>query len=247
MTTTTPRIPVRALIPNAITALAFCAGLTAIHAAVNAHWEMAAWSLAIAGILDGLDGRVARMVRGTSRFGAELDSLADVVSFGAAPALIVTLWALQSYPRLGWLAAMSYALCCALRLARYNSHLDEEASAAKSFGYFTGVPAPGGAAIVLLPLYLSLAWPQYSAWLHQPLLLIGLLFSAALLMISEIPIMGWAALHIRPAWRMPALVAFALLFAGLFMEPWVVFSLLISSYIFCIPLGYIAYRRRVRG
>jgi CDP-diacylglycerol---serine O-phosphatidyltransferase len=146
------QVPIRALIPNLVTLLALCAGLTAIRMAIDARYELAIAAILLAAVLDALDGRLARMLKATSRFGAELDSLADFVNFGVAPAVILYVWAFASVPSLGWLAALIFALCTALRLARFNTELDEVRPRWRS-AYSTGVPAPAGAIVVLLPFY----------------------------------------------------------------------------------------------
>jgi CDP-diacylglycerol--serine O-phosphatidyltransferase len=146
------QVPVRALIPNLVTLLALCAGLTAIRMAIDARYELAIAAILLAAVLDALDGRLARMLKATSRFGAELDSLADFVNFGVAPAVILYVWAFASVPSLGWLAALVFALCTALRLARFNTELDEVRPRWRA-AYSTGVPAPAGAIVVLLPFY----------------------------------------------------------------------------------------------
>ena len=138
-------IPLRAVVPNAITALALCSGLSGVRFAIGGEWERAVGMIVLAGVLDGLDGRVARMLRGESRFGAELDSLADAISFGVSPALVLYLWSLQYAPRLGWISALMLAVFCALRLARFNAQIDADEQPRKAAGYFTGVPAPAGA------------------------------------------------------------------------------------------------------
>ncbi len=150
--TRSARIPVRALIPNLVTLLALCAGLTAIRMAIDARYELAIGAILLAAVLDALDGRLARMLKATSRFGAELDSLADFVNFGVAPAVMLYVWAFESAPSLGWLAALVFALCTALRLARFNTELDEVQPRWRT-AFATGVPAPAGAIVVLLPFY----------------------------------------------------------------------------------------------
>ena len=154
-------IPLRAVVPNAITALALCSGLSGVRFAIGGEWERAVGMIVLAGVLDGLDGRVARMLRGESRFGAELDSLADAISFGVSPALVLYLWSLQYAPRLGWISALMLAVFCALRLARFNAQIDADEQPRKAAGYFTGVPAPAGAGLAMLPL---IAW----LWTGQP-------------------------------------------------------------------------------
>ena len=144
------RIPFRAMIPNAVTALALCFGLTGVSLAIKGDWERALGAVVFAGVLDGFDGRIARLLRAQSKFGAELDSLSDNIAFGTAPALILFLWSLQSAPRFGWIAALALAVCCALRLARFNARIDAAEQPHKSAGFNTGVPAPAGAGTPVL-------------------------------------------------------------------------------------------------
>src|SRR5882762_6790027 len=146
-------IPVRTLVPNVITLLALCAGLTAIRLAVEDRLEWAMAAIVFAAMLDGIDGRVARMLKGTSRFGAELDSLADFVNFGVAPALILYFWGLHDLKSAGWIVAMVFAICAGLRLARFNVMIDDPNRPAWGGNFFVGVPAPAGALTVLLPIY----------------------------------------------------------------------------------------------
>ena len=138
-------IPLRAVVPNAVTALALCSGLTGIRFGISGDWDKAVMFVAFAAVLDGMDGRIARALKGQSRFGAELDSLSDVIAFGVSPAIIIHLWSLQHLPRFGWVFALAYAVCMALRLARFNARIDVEDQPHKSAGFLTGVPAPAGA------------------------------------------------------------------------------------------------------
>jgi CDP-diacylglycerol--serine O-phosphatidyltransferase len=143
-------LPLRAVAPNAVTALALCSGLSGVRFAIGGQWESAVAMIMVAGVLDGLDGRIARMLHGESRFGAELDSLSDAISFGVAPALIVYLWSLTALPRVGWICSLIFAVFCALRLARFNAKIDESHQPHKSAGFLTGVPAPAGAGLALM-------------------------------------------------------------------------------------------------
>src|SRR6266700_5781955 len=147
-------IPVRTLLPNLITLLALCAGLTAIRLAVEDKLEWAVAAIVFAALLDGIDGRIARMLKGTSRFGAELDSLADFVNFGVAPALMLYFWGLAELGHAGWIAAMVFAICAGLRLARFNVMIDDPNRPAWAGNFFVGMPAPAGAITVLLPIYM---------------------------------------------------------------------------------------------
>src|SRR6202045_54796 len=149
------RIPVRTLVPNVITLLALCAGLTAIRMAFENRYVLALAAIVFAAFLDGIDGRLARFLKGTSRFGAELDSLADFVNFGVAPALILYLWGLHELKSAGWIAALVFAICAALRLARFNVMIEDPNRPAWAGNYFVGMPAPAGAITVLLPIYVQ--------------------------------------------------------------------------------------------
>ena len=147
------QIPTRVLIPNIFTLLGLCAGLTAIRMAIEHRWDLAVAALVFAAFLDGIDGRIARLLKAQSRFGAELDSLADFVNFGVAPAIIIYNWALDDLKSMGWIVVLIYAVCAALRLARFNVALERTDQPAWQKSYFVGVPAPAGAIILLLPIY----------------------------------------------------------------------------------------------
>ena len=149
------QVPVRVLIPNIFTLVGLCAGLTAIRMGIEHRWDLAVAALVFAALLDGIDGRVARLLKASSRFGAELDSLADFVNFGVAPAIIMFNWALEDLHSLGWIAVLVFAVCSALRLARFNVSLDATDTPAWKSNYFVGVPAPAGAIILLLPIYVA--------------------------------------------------------------------------------------------
>ena len=179
-------IPVRTLLPNLITLLALCAGLTAIRVAVENRLELALAAVVFAALLDGIDGRIARMLKGTSRFGAELDSLADFVNFGVAPALILYFWGLHDIKSAGWIAALVFAICAGLRLARFNVMIDDPNKPVWAGNFFTGIPAPAGAITVMLPIYLSLLGVSdglITAWLTFFYTL-----AIALLMVSRLPV-----------------------------------------------------------
>jgi CDP-diacylglycerol--serine O-phosphatidyltransferase len=235
------RIPFRAMIPNAITALALCFGLTGVSLAISAQWEKALGSIILAGVLDGLDGRIARLLRAQSKFGAELDSLSDNIAFGTAPALILFLWSLKAEPRFGWLAALSLAVCCALRLARFNARLDAAEQPHKSAGFNTGVPAPAGAGLAFVPIYLWLITGNtlYRNW--QPVM-VWTLFIAAL-MISSLPTYSWASIRIRPSWRLFALAGLALFGAALIVAPWQTLLASAALYLAMIPAALGSYQR----
>jgi CDP-diacylglycerol---serine O-phosphatidyltransferase len=234
-------ITFRAMIPNAITALALCFGLTGVSLAIRGEWERALAAIVLAGVLDGLDGRIARLLRAPSRFGAELDSLSDNIAFGTAPALILFLWSLKAEPRFGWLASLALAVCCALRLARFNARIDAAEQPHKSAGFNTGVPAPAGAGLAFVPIYLWLItgddrfreWQGVIAWT---------LFIAAL-MISSLPTYSWTSLRIRRDWRLFALAGVALLGAALIVAPWQTLLIAAGFYLAMIPVAFASYAR----
>ena len=242
-------ISFRAMIPNGITALALCFGLTGVSLAIQGEWERALGSIILAGVLDGLDGRIARLLRAQSRFGAELDSLSDNIAFGTAPALIVFLWSLKTAPRFGWIAALALAVCCALRLARFNARLDAAEQPHKSAGFNTGVPAPAGAGLAFVPVYLWLVTgnEQFRQW--QPVMAWTLFIAA--LMISSLPTYSWTSIRIRSSWRLFALAGIALLGAALVMAPWPTLLAMSGLYLLMIPFALASYarvrRRRASG
>ena len=179
-------IPVRTLLPNLITLLALCAGLTAIRLAFEGKLELALGAIVFAAGLDGIDGRVARMIKGQSKFGAELDSLADFVNFGCTPGLILYLWGLNGAGNVGWIAAMVFAICGALRLARFNVMIDDPNRPLWAGNFFTGVPAPAGALVVMLPIYVDLlGGPKAGSTLT-------LFYTLAIgfLMVSQLPVLS---------------------------------------------------------
>jgi CDP-diacylglycerol--serine O-phosphatidyltransferase len=241
-------IPLRAIPPNAVTALALCFGLTGVRFAIGGEWDKALASVVFAGVLDGMDGRIARLLRANSRFGAELDSLSDVTAFGVAPAFIMFLWSLQDAPKFGWIAALALAVCCALRLARFNARIDSDEQPHKSAGFLTGVPAPAGAGLSFVPVYLWLVTDNelFRAWyITMPWLVF-----VALLMISNIATFSWGSLRIRRSWRLLALAGVGLLVAALITEPWLTLLAVSAIYVALIPFSIAAYgrvRRRRAG
>lgn len=233
-------IPLRAVLPNAVTALALCSGLTGIRFAFLGNWEAAVLMVLAAAVLDGIDGRIARLVRAESRFGAELDSLSDAISFGVAPALILYLWSLEELGRLGWLVALLHALFCALRLARFNAQIDVAEQPHKSAGFLTGVPAPAGAGLALTPLYLWL-WTGESAT-RSPILVAGWMVLVAILMISSIATFG-PAIRLRQQVRFEAIAVLVVLAAALVSAPWTTLAVVALAYLFTIPFSVRSYRR----
>lgn len=234
-------LTLRAVLPNAITAAALCAGLTGIRFAIVGNWQMALFAILLAGLLDGIDGRIARLLKAQSRFGAELDSLADSLSFGMAPALVLFLWSLENLPRFGWFAALAFALACALRLARFNARIDQEEQPHKSAGFLTGVPAPVGAGLAFLPMYLWIASGEEI--FRNPLLVALWTVAIAFLMISNIATLSWKSIRPKSSLRLAMIGLAGLLFAALLTEPWWTLAVLSIAYLALMPMGIANYAR----
>lgn len=234
-------LTLRAVLPNAITAAALCAGLTGIRFAIDGRWEMALFAIILAGVLDGIDGCIARLLKAQSRFGAELDSLADSLSFGMAPALVLFLWSLQDLPRFGWFASLAFAIACALRLARFNAQIDQDEQPHKSAGFLTGVPAPVGAGLAFLPMYLWIASGQEI--FREPLLIALWTAVIAFLMISNIATMSWKSIRPASSLRLAMIGLVGLVFAALLTEPWWTLAVICLGYLALMPLGIANYAR----
>lgn len=237
------QIPIRLILPNLITLLGLCAGLTAIRMAIEARYGEAISMIVIAAVLDAVDGRVARLLRSTSRFGAELDSLADFVNFGVAPAIMLYVWALDDARSLGWIAALVFAICAALRLARFNVAIDAPTKPDWHANFFTGIPAPAGALVVLLPVYLeNLNVP------HGPLTVpIVLVYTVAvgLLMVSRLP--TWSGKKFgsripRDA-VLPLFVLVVVVAASLLSYPWHILAAGAIAYLVALPFGWRLWKR----
>ena len=232
-------LTLRAMMPNAITAAALCAGLTGVRFAIEEQWAYAVLAIALAGVLDGIDGRIARLLNAQSRFGAELDSLADSLSFGMAPALILYMWSLQDFERFGWFAALGFAVCCALRLARFNARIDVEDQPHQSAGFLTGVPAPVGAGLAFTPCYL---WIETGLPIFRdPVVLSIWIGVIAVLLISNMATLSWGAIRPRRDIRLPLLAFAALGFAAMLMEPWWSLTALSVIYLALMPYALFKY------
>lgn len=239
-------LPLRAFAPNAVTALALCFGLTGVRFAIGEEWEKALAAIIFAGVLDGMDGRIARLLRAQSRFGAELDSLSDVIAFGVAPAMVMFLWSLQDAPKFGWTATLALAVCCALRLARFNSRMDADVQPHKAAGFLTGIPAPAGAGLAFVPVYLWLVTGEtlFREWY----VVMPWVLAIAMLMISAIPTYGWSSIRLRRSWRLFALAGVGLLGAALVTAPWHSLLAICVIYVALLPFGIASYARvRLRG
>ncbi|MGD9614864.1 MAG: CDP-diacylglycerol--serine O-phosphatidyltransferase [Alphaproteobacteria bacterium] len=234
---------VNRMVPNILTLLALCAGMTAIRFAVNGQFEYAVFAIIVAGIFDGLDGRLARLLKATSSFGAELDSLSDFISFGAAPAVVLYLWTMSGLQSIGWAMVLFYAVCCALRLARFNTQLAAEPPPWRS-NFFSGVPAPAGAGLIMIPMFASFETGHWLA--RSPILNAVWIGIVALLMVSTIPTFSLKRIRIPSHYVMPTLLGVGLMAAFLTTAPWATLMVVGVVYVGSIPLTVRASRRMRR-
>jgi len=231
------------LIPNILTLAALCSGLTGIRFALQGEMRLAVIAIIVAAIFDALDGRVARRLGVTSRFGAELDSLSDFLCFGVAPALVLYLASLNHAGALGWVVTLMFPICSALRLARFNTALVSDTPPPVWTGsYFTGVPAPAGALLALMPLMLSFeieaAWPRHATVVGVVLVVVGGL------MVSRLPTFSFKKGRIPRHLVLPAMLAAALVMGVLASAPWIALSLIGLGYICLIPFSVMSHRRQ---
>lgn len=238
------RVPLRMILPNLVTLLALCSGLTAIRMALETRWDWAIGAIVLAAILDAVDGRVARLLRSTSRFGAELDSLADFVNFGVAPAIILYTWILSELKSFGWIAVLVFAISAALRLARFNVALDDPDKPAWEGNYFVGMPAPAGAITVLLPVYLDLLG-LLDRWSELAPPIVIYVFVMAFLLVSRLPTFSGKkiATRVRRDLVLPVFVAVVLLVALGVSYPFEVLTAATISYLISIPFACRMWRR----
>lgn len=228
------------IIPNIVTLLALSAGLTSIRFGLRMEWEHAVIAVMLAAVFDGIDGRIARMLKGTTKFGAELDSLADVVSFGVAPAVVLYMWSLNAIGGIGWALSLLLAVCCALRLARFNTMVGAPDLPSFAHNYFTGVPAPAGAFLALLPMCLAFEFP-HGPFAHP--VMVGLfVILAGGLMVSQIPTYSFKRFRVPANWVMPLLIIVALLAAFMVTEPWATLGFVGLVYLAAIPFAVRSFR-----
>lgn len=235
------RQSINALLPNAITVLALFAGLTAIRYGLQEQWDKASIAILVAGICDGLDGRLARLLKSTSRFGAELDSLSDFVSFGVAPALVIYQWTLHQIGGLGWAAALVFATCSALRLARFNTALDDPNPPPWQGHFFTGVPAPAGGGLALVLMFLS--FELGDAGFRSATLNAIAMLCIGFLMISRLPTFSLKKMRLSREMMLPALIGVAVLAAALINFTWWTLALIGLAYLVSVPFSVATARR----
>lgn len=238
-------IPLRMVLPNLVTVLAICAGLSGIRLAFEGRFETAVVMVLIAAFLDGIDGRLARMLKATSKFGAQMDSLADIVNFGVAPGLVLYAYLLDRAGSPGWIAALMFAIACGMRLARFNVLEEEKERPAWQAEYFVGVPAPAGAVIVLLPIYLIFVGVLEPG---RPVAFAASAFAVlvAFLLVSRLPVYSGKKIRIRRDRVLPLILGIALVLLLLFTYPWQTLSAAVLAYLVFLPLSARAYARRAR-
>ena len=247
-------IPFRMLVPSLITLLAICAGLTAVRLSLEGRYELALAAIVFAAFLDALDGRVARFLKASTSFGEQLDSLADFVNFGVAPALILYSWSLSELFTMGWIVALVFAICGCLRLARFNVMLEEPNKPDWAVNFFTGVPAPAGALLSLLPIYATLMFNEGLLLADErkfisPWLVAAYVLGVGLLMVSTIPTLSLkkAGQSIGRAWVLPVVLAFVLFVVLFFSYPWGMLTICSLLYLAVLPYGVWRHRRYAKG
>lgn len=234
------RLSLNVMIPNMLTLMALSSGLTAIRFAYEGRWEHAALAILAAAILDALDGRIARLLKGTSKFGAELDSLADILSFGVAPPMMLYFWSLENMGRFGWILVVLFAVSCALRLARFNTAAEDPDPPAWSSTFFSGVPAPAAAGLVLLPMIIS--FNLFEDYVRRPEVVSVFMVVVAGLMVSSIPTYSFKKVKLSPKLVLPLMVTVGLVIASMMSAPWVTLSGILAAYMISIPFAVRSYR-----
>lgn len=237
-------VPVRFLLPNLITLLALCSGVTAIRLAVEGRYQVAVAAVILAIFLDAIDGRLARYLKGTSRFGAELDLLADFVNFGVAPAILIYVWSLNAMRPVGWIVALMLSMACALRLARFNVALEDPNKPAYANAFFTGIPAPAGAGLAMAPMYLGFLNIVPDG--HTVALLVApYIVAIAVLMVSRVPTFsGKSVTQVPREMVLPILAAAALIIVCLITFPWETLVIAAMIYVVLLPVSAVSYYRQ---
>lgn len=239
-------VPFRKMAPNIVTLMALCAGVSTIRFAILGKWAMALLCILFAGIFDGLDGRVARKLKASSKFGAELDSLSDFVSFGVAPAILMYQWSLHTLPHWGWIFTLMFAVAMSLRLARFNTMLEDASVPEYWSHYFVGVPAPMAAALGVMPLLMSFDFPQIEFILRSPYFCSVLMLLVAYLMVSRIPTLSLKKTKINKDYVLPLMILFALFISCLLTKPWLTLGLFTLCYILSVPVTIMRFLKEKR-
>lgn len=231
------------MIPNFLTIMAISAGMSAIRFGLEDRWEHAALAILAAAILDALDGRIARILKGASKFGAELDSLSDFISFGVAPAMMLYLWAMQDVGRFGWMLALLFSVCMALRLARFNTMLEDEDLPPWTSNFFAGVPAPAAAGLVLMPMILS--FQLGDDFFRSPVVVSIYLIVVSALVVSSIPTFSFKKVKVPSKQVVPLMIVAGAFFTALVSAPWTTLSCVLIVYLATIPFSVKTYRKRM--
>ena len=232
----------RMILPNAITLIGVCIGLTSIKFAIDGKFVIAIIAILFAGLMDALDGRIARLIKGTSKMGKELDSLGDVISFGVAPALIMYFWNLQYLDKLGWFVCLTYVVCVALRLARFNINSDEEPSWKDNF--FEGMPSPAGGIIVLMPLIFSFSgYGSFFTKINYDIVVPVFFIVVSILLISTIPTYSFKKIVIPRSLTKFLLFGIVLFFGALLVYTFKILAVTCLIYICLIPISYFHYKK----
>ncbi|HQT67943.1 MAG TPA: phosphatidylcholine/phosphatidylserine synthase [Acetobacteraceae bacterium] len=244
------------MLPNLLTLVGLCVGFTAVRFALDGKFGAAAVAIAVSGVIDGLDGRLARLLKATSRFGAEFDSLADFLCFGIAPALVLYLWSLRDWGALGFVPPLMFAACTALRLARFNAALDAAHGPHLpqnlfAYNFFTGVPAPAGAGLALFPLFVGLEaqqmnWQGLRGLVHYPLVTGAVLIGTALLSVSTLPVWSFKNFKVATRFVLPVLLGVVMFAAVALADPWLAFALLGLAYVIMLPFSRLSFLRLQR-
>ncbi len=234
-------LPFRKIAPNIVTLLALCAGVTSIRYSIQADWAKAVVCIFVAAFFDLLDGRVARMLKGSTKFGAELDSLSDFVSFGVAPAILLYQWTLFDLPKFGWFFCLLMSIGMAMRLARFNTMLDDEPQPEYWNHFFVGVPAPAASAIVMMPLMISFDFPELNWLMRSNAFCATLLVIVTLLMVSRIPTFSTKKLKIPTYMFVPLMLVVALFASFIISQPWLTLGLATICYMLSIPVGIVVF------
>jgi len=236
------------MIPNLLTMLGLCSGLTSIRFAFEGRFGAAAIAIAVSAVIDGLDGRIARLLKATSRFGAEFDSLADFLCFGVAPGFVLYFWTLQTAGGYGFVPSLMFAVCMALRLARFNASIDAGPKPAYQYNFFTGVPAPAGACLALFPLFAgleakSMGWNRLEALVHHPMVSALVLIGSGFLLVSTLPVWSFKNFKVKSTYVLPTLLGVGLYAALLVADPWAAFAAAGLLYAGLLPFSVRSYHR----
>lgn len=240
-------VPFRKMIPNMVTTLALCSGITSMRFAVQGDWVKAVLCIFLSAFFDGVDGRVARMLKASSKFGAELDSLSDFVSFGVAPAFLIYLWQLNTLPRFGWLFCLFFAVCMSMRLARFNTMLDDEKHPAYWDNWFVGVPAPAAAAIALMPILITFDFPEVEFVFKTNIFCSLLMMAVGFLMVSRIPTISTKKMKVHTSMTIPLLLTVVIFAHFMMTQPWMTLGVLTLLYVLTIPLGIAIFLRQKKA